>query len=45
MGIVEKKISRRGFLLSGAGALMLLATEPLFALLKPTTTSDNPLDH
>ena len=42
---LNKKIGRRDFLkLSGSGALTLLASEPLFALLKPTQTADNPLD-
>ncbi|MDO8756724.1 MAG: molybdopterin-dependent oxidoreductase, partial [Elusimicrobiota bacterium] len=41
----KKEVSRREFVkYSGAGALMLLAAEPLFALLKPTETSGNPLD-
>ncbi len=45
MGESDKKLNRREFLkYSGAGALMLLAGEPLFALLKPTETAGNPLD-
>lgn len=41
----DEKLSRKDFLKgSGAGALMLLATEPLFALLRPTETAGNPLD-
>jgi hypothetical protein len=46
MDIFKQKVSRREFLkYSGStGALMLLATEPLFALLKPTETAGNPLD-
>ncbi|MBI4387346.1 MAG: molybdopterin-dependent oxidoreductase, partial [Elusimicrobia bacterium] len=43
---LNKRISRREFLkYSGAGALVLLANEPLFALLRPTAASDNPLDY
>ncbi len=41
-----KRLSRRGFLkLSGSGAALLFANEPLFALLKPIVTTDNPLDY
>ncbi len=41
-----KKLSRREFLkFSGAGAGLLLAGEPLFALLAPAANTDNPLDY
>ncbi len=46
MDLFKKKISRRQFFTySGAGAGILLAGEPLFALLKPMVTTDNPLDY
>ncbi|MBI4249387.1 MAG: molybdopterin oxidoreductase, partial [Elusimicrobia bacterium] len=46
MGIFNKSISRRQFITySGAGAGVLLSSEPLFALLKPIVTTDNPLDY
>ncbi|MBI4055361.1 MAG: molybdopterin-dependent oxidoreductase [Elusimicrobia bacterium] len=44
--ILKRPVSRRDFLkFSGAGAGVLLFSEPLFALLKPIVTTDNPLDY
>jgi len=44
--LLRKKISRRDFLkLSGSGAALFFASEPLFALLKPIVSVDNPLDY
>ncbi|MBI4368788.1 MAG: molybdopterin-dependent oxidoreductase [Elusimicrobia bacterium] len=46
LSLFKSKISRREFLkLSGTGAGLLLASEPLFALLKPIVTTENPLDY
>ena len=46
MGLMDGKLSRRDFLKSaGVGAGLLVANEPLFALLKPVVTTDNPLDY
>lgn len=45
MNLFEKKINRREFFrYAGTGAAALMATDPLFALLKPIVSVDNPLD-
>lgn len=46
MDLFLKKISRREFFkYAGTGAMAILASEPLFALLKPIVSVDNPLDY
>ena len=46
MEIFNTPLNRRQFITSsGAGAGFLMAGEPLFALLKPIVTTDNPLDY
>ncbi|MBI2069603.1 MAG: molybdopterin-dependent oxidoreductase [Elusimicrobia bacterium] len=46
MEMFKKNFNRREFLkYSGASAAVLMASEPLFALLEPIVKTDNPLDY